>query len=326
MRVPRMSVRPRTLVVVMVVIVAAAAAAVWLTLGDATRPGRVDLQSLSEDSTATVGLAGVFPPEDREALANPLGIVTDGEFLYVAESDAGRIRIFDLRGGEVGTIGLPKAKDVTSVYPAALALAGEGRLAVVDNAGARVIVVSTEPAENAKILLTLGGKAGSGQPTSVAYADGEYFVFDAEASAVRVYDAAGKASRMIGADLEPQISFASGMIGAADTLFITDSNAGRVLAVDGGTGEIRFLFDMRFTLPRALAAMGADGMAVVDTFDRAVYLTDGEGVRRDAVTAETVPDGPLASPRGVAWDAAGRRLYVTDAGTGRVVVYNVAAE
>lgn len=326
MRVPRMSVRPRTLILVMLLIVAAAAAAVWLTLGEVSRPGRVELRSLSEDSTATVSLAGVFPPEDREPLANPLGIVSDGELLYVAESDAGRIRVFDLRGGEVGTIGLPKAKDATSAYPAALALAGEGRLAVVDNAGSRVIVVSTEPAETAKIILTLGGKAGTGQPTSVAYAGGEYFVFDASAPAVRVYDGSGKASRMIAADLEPQVSFASGMVGTADTLFVTDSNAGRVLALDVATGATRFLFDMRFTLPRALAPMGDDGMAVVDTFDRAVYLTDGEGARLDAITVETVPDGPLASPRGVAWDEAARRLYVTDAGTGRVVVYNVATE
>lgn len=326
MRAPRLSVRPRTLVITMLVILAIAAAAVWFTLGDATRPGRVDLEGLSEDSTSTVGLAGVFPPEDRDALANPLGIVSDGELLYVAESDAGRIRIFDLRGGEVGTIGLPKAKDVASVYPSALALSGEGQLAVVDNAGARVIVVSAEPAETAEVVMTLGGSGGVGQPTSVAYADGEYFVFDAALSAVRVFDSAGKADRTIAADLEPKITFASGMAAAEGELLVTDSNAGRVLALDSATGDVRFIYETRFTLPRAVVPADAGRVFVVDTFDRAVHVTDEDGVSRDAIDAQSVPDGPLSSPRGAAWVTSSGRLYVTDAGTGRVVVYNVRGE
>lgn len=325
-RAPRLSVRPRTLVIVMALIVVATVVAVWLTLGDASHPGRVDLASLSEDSTATVGLAGVFPPEDREALANPLGIVTDGELLYVAESDAGRIRVFDDRGGEVGTIGLPRAKGMSTVYPSALALAAEGQLAVVDNAGSRVIVVSAEPAESAKIVMTLGGNGGTGQPTSVAYADGEYFVFDAALPGVRVFDSTGKADRTIAADLEPQIAFASGMAAAEGTLFVTDSNAGRVLALDAASGELRFIFDLRFTLPRAVVPAREGQAFVVDTFDRAIYVTDADGAGTDAIDEQSVPEGPLASPRGAAWLESEGRLYVTDAGTGRVVVYNVRGE
>lgn len=325
MQLLRLSIRPRTLVVAMAVIVAAAAAAVWLTLELGENPGRVKLADFSEESTATVGLAGVFPSEADAPLVNPIGLVTDGELLYVAESDAGRVSVYDARGGRVGAIGLPKAKDSSSVYPSSLALAGD-RLAVIDNAAARVIVVSTDPAEEAAVLLTLGEDGDIAQPTGVAYADGEFFVFDAAAGVVLVYDETGELVRTIARTLQPPLEFASGMTVIGDDLLITDSNGGRVLSLDKNTGEQRLVFEDRYTLPRAVLSLGEGRLAVVDTFERAVYITDTDGGRLDAITGESVPEGPLSSPRGAAWLAEGARLYVVDAATGRVVVFNVRTE
>ena len=88
MRFPTFAFRPRTIVIAMAVIIVLAAAAVWYAVSQDQRPGRVDLTSLSVDSTATVGLAGVFPAEEDDPLANPLGIAWDGEVLYVAASDS----------------------------------------------------------------------------------------------------------------------------------------------------------------------------------------------------------------------------------------------
>lgn len=326
MRSSRFAVRPRTLLIAMVLIVAATALAVWLTLVLGRNPGRVELKSFPAGSTATVSLAGVFPAEGEEPLANPLGIVTDGTLLYVAESDAGRVRIFDSRGGVEGDIVLPLAEGRTSAYPSSLALVDDDRLAVVDNASSRVIVVSTDPADPAEVILTLGLAGGTGQPTSVAYANGEYFVFDASASAVRVYDEGGALDRTIGDGIEPRLAFAAGMAVVDDALLVADSNGGRVIELDLASGEQRAVFEDRYTLPRALVPLDDGRLAVVDTFDRTAYIADAVGARVDRISAQTVPDGPLASPRGGAWIADDGRLYVTDAGVGRVVVYNVRAE
>ncbi|MBN2848489.1 MAG: hypothetical protein JXP72_08600, partial [Coriobacteriia bacterium] len=184
---PVFSVRPRTIVIAMVAILllVAAAVAAWILLEPAA-PGRVRFAELSEDSTATVGLAGVFPAEEEPPLANPLGIAWDGERLFVAESDAGAVRIFDAEGGDLGVIVLPAAGDLPAAYPSVLAIAGE-RLAIVDNAANRVIVVEAEPAEAADVLFTLGsGDDAPRQPTAVAYADGEFFVADAGDGTIKV--------------------------------------------------------------------------------------------------------------------------------------------
>lgn len=314
------------MLIAMAVIVLVVAGAVWLSLRVGANPGRVSLKGLSDESTATVGLAGVFPAEDDAPLANPLGIVTDGELLYVAESDAGRVRVFDDRGGVVGDIVLPKADERSAVYPSSIALVGRDRLAVVDNAASRVIVVSTEPAEPAEVVLTLGGTSGTGQPTSIAFAEDEYYVFDSAAGVVHVYDSGGELARTIGGDLEPRLAFAGGMSVLGDSLYVADSNGGRVIEMDRSTGKQLGVFEDRYTLPRSVVALDADRIAVVDTFERAVHLTSADGRRVDRIHAETVPHGPLASPRGAAWLSDAGRLYVTDASTGRVVVYNVRVQ
>jgi sugar lactone lactonase YvrE len=318
-------VRPRTVIITMVLIVAVAAAAVWYFVREGQPEGRVQLAELSEDTTATVGLAGVFPSPERTPLANPLGVAWDGDRLFVAESDAGTIRVFDDRGGELGLIRLPLAKDIASVYPSALALVGDDRLAVVDNAASRVIVVSREPAEKAKVLLTLGGKTPPLQPTSLAYGAGEYFVFDASIGAVQVYDDAGARVRTIGADLQPRIVFASGMCLVDGVLYLADSNAGRIVAIDSADGAQRAVFPDRYSLPRSVAPMSDGRLAIVDTFERAVYITDDSGVRLDAISEKTLPDAFPSSPRGAAWVAESGRLYVTDATAGALLVYNVRA-
>lgn len=326
MRLPSFSMRPRTVLVTMLLIVAVTAGVVWYLAQRALPEGRVDLVELSAESTATVGLAGAFPESDAVALANPLGIAWDGEVLYVAESDAGAIRLFDDRGGELGLIRLPLAKDITAVYPSAIALVDDDRLAIVDNAASRVIVVSREAAEQAKVLLTLGGKTPPQQPTSVAYGMGEYFVFDAAVGAVQVYDATGARVRTLGADLEPKIGFASGMALDGGTLYLADANAGRVVALDASDGSQQLVFPDRYALPRAITAIGDQRIAVVDTFERAVYITDRSGARLDVIGAASVPEGSPASPRGAVWVAESDRLYVTDATLLAVLVYNVREE
>ncbi len=319
---PRFSVRPRTILVAMLLVLLLAAAAVWFSLLRLPE-GRVQLRDFSAESTATVEFAGMFPAEGDPALANPIGIAWDGSTLFVAESDAGRIALLDSRGGVLGTIGLSAAEGASAVYPSSLALVGEDRIAVVDNAGQRVIVVPASPAEKAETLLQLGTKkTAPGQPTAVWYAGDEYFVFDAASSAILVYDAEGTYERTLAGDLQPAIAFSTGLFVADGSIHVVDPNGGRVLVLDAGSGVQTLIFGDRYALPRAIVPVGT-GFAVVDTFDRSVYLTDDSGTRIDVIDANTVSDGPLSSPRGAVWLAEEGRLYVTDAGSGRVMVFNV---
>lgn len=322
-RAPR-TVRPRTIAIAALAIIAVVAAAVALSVFlDPEPPGRVRLVELSRDSTATVGFAGMFPAEDAVALANPLGIVWDGERLFVAESDAGVIRIFDAEGGELGRIAIPAAGDASAAYPSVLAIAGE-RLAIVENAGNRVLVVGMESTDNPEVLLVLGAAADAPiQPTAVAYGQGEFFVADAADATIKVYDDEGSYQRSLGVGITPGLGFVGAIAVTDGRLLVADSNAGRVLVLDPETGDQSAVFADRYALPRAIDLIGDDRLVVVDAFERAAYIAMADGTRVDTVDAESVPDGALSSPRGVAWLGEDSRLYVTDGGLGRVMVYNV---
>ncbi|MHB1016870.1 MAG: NHL repeat-containing protein [Coriobacteriia bacterium] len=321
------AVRPRTIVIAMLAIAAVVAAAVIASiLLDPPPPGRVRLAELSDDSTATVGFAGMFPAEEKPGLSNPIGVTWDGERLFVAESDAGVVRIFDAEGGRLGSIVLAAAYGLPTAYPSVLAIAGE-RLAIVDNAANRVIVVAAEPAEPAEVAFTLGEDDDApAQPTAVAYAEGEFYAADAGDGMIKVYDDQGAHVRSLGKALEPALGFVGSIEVADGRLYVADSNAGRVLVLDSATGEQIAVFDDRYALPRVIDQMDKAHFAVLDAFERAAYIVTADGARIDAIDAESVPEGPMSSPRGAVWVDDGARLYVTDGALGRVVVYNVRVQ
>lgn len=318
------SVRPRVLAAIVAAVIVTAALVLWLVLRGAPFTGGVKLTDLPAESTATVGFAGQFPAESDPALANPLGIAWDGKSLYVAVSDAGLVREYRDSGAVAGDIVLPKAKGALAVYPASIAVTENGRLVIVDTAANRVIVVPARKAKKARVLFSLGkGKNAPGQPTAVAYAGGQYFVFDATVSGVRVYDSRGRFVRTVGQRLEPKIAFAGGMTIDGGKLYVADTNGGRVVVLNAKTGRQTAVFPDRYDMPRALVLMDKGRMAVADAFGRAIFITDRTGVRLGTIDPEAVPEGGLSSPRGVAWVGERSRLYVTDASLGRVLVYSV---
>ncbi|MDY0341111.1 MAG: hypothetical protein RBS17_07855 [Coriobacteriia bacterium] len=321
-RVP-VTVRPRTVVVGMVVIIAAAAAVVVaILLWPQQRPGQVDLAGPTKE---IVSFAGVFPAIEDESLVNPLGIAFDGEYLYVAESDAGVVRVFDTRGGVVGSIVLPVADGQVSAYPSVIAVAGR-RLAIVDNAGNRVIIVDAEPAELAKVTVVLGAEGEAPrQPTAVTYAVSEFFVADSADKTIKVYNEEGVHQRT----LEPESLQAESAITALcvkDGLILaTGSSSGAVYVLDGENGAVAGDPFGGYSMARTLEPVGEEVFAIVDGLDRSVTFADLGGAERAMIDSDSVPDAVMSSPRGATWIGDDGRLYVTDSGSGRVFVYNVRA-
>lgn len=319
------TVRPRTVVIGMVAVVVIVAAAVGLSLLLRERhPGAVDLRGPHGDSP--VSYAGIFPAEGDKPLANPLGIAYDGEYLYVAESDAGVIRIFDENGGRVGTIGLTVAEGQRVVYPSVIAIAGD-RLAVVDNAGARVLVISPEPADAATIHALLGHEdVPPLQPTAVTYSEGELLVADAGDKTIKTYDTEGIHLRT----LEPaSIRGESGLTALSvvdGVIYAVGASSGSIHALDLETGEPVRDASGEYPMPRTLEPVGSEMLAVVDGLDRSVMLIGADGAERAVIDEETVAGAALSGPRGAAWATDDERLYVTDASSGRVFVYNIKLE
>lgn len=319
------TVRPRTVVIGMVAVVVIVAAAVGLSLLLRERhPGAVNLRGPHGDSP--VSYAGIFPAEDDEPLANPLGIAYDGEYLYVAESDAGVIRIFDENGGRVGTIDVPVAKGQRSAYPSSIAVAGD-RLAVVDNAANRVVLLSRDVADGGASVEVLGdGDDEPAQPTVVAYAQGEFFVADASDDTIRVYGGDARFLRAFGPDEVTPAGFITALAVSGDLLYAADSGAGLLLACNVKNGDPEGPLGGEYSLPRAIVPITEDALVVIDGLGRSAHIVDRAGIEFVSIDADTLPEGLMSAPHGATWIAGDGRLYVTDAGTGRVNVYNIQVE
>ncbi len=318
-------VQPRQLgaLIALILVLAAVAAAVFLL----NRPrGPIAGISFPAESTATVMYVGEFPAQGEPALLNPLGIDMRDDTLYVAESDAGRVSLFSLDGVAKGAVELPIADGVSSAYPSDVAVLGKDRLVVVDNAGLRVLIMSADPEERQPVTVIVGRVDAATrpvQPTAVAVGGDEVFVADAGDQTIKVYGADGAFLRSIAGDLDQPLTFVGGMVVQGTDLYVTDSNAGRTLVVDTRSGARKRTFPDARALPRGVCVGLADGLLLVDTFERSVFLTSPEGRILDEIDGTVSGDGALGSPRDAAWSALRTQAYVTDASSGRVAVYKM---
>ncbi|MDI6901134.1 MAG: hypothetical protein QMC79_05520 [Anaerosomatales bacterium] len=321
---PRFQMRPTTLIATLLAILVVGALVVAISLRGADEEPGVRLVPAEEGSV--LSLAGVFPAEEDLPLRNPTGVAFVGRRLYVAESDAGVIRAFTPQGAEVATYTVAPAEGATAFYPTVLADAGIDRLAIVDNAAARVVVIRVDDAGPEPGHFVVGATdpaTAPVQPTAVAAWAGELYVADGATHEIRVYSTGdGAYLRTIGGSLEPQLSYVGALLATPEGLYVADSNSGvvRLLAFATGT-ELRVVTD-DVTLPRGLA--GADGvLLVLDMFERTMLAVDAEGRLVASTSALGALAGVLDAPRAVAYLADARRAYIADAGTGRVTVVNV---
>jgi len=324
MRSPRFQMRPATLAGTLLAIILLGAVVVVISLRGTDEETDVRLAPPEEGSI--LSLAGVFPAEEDAPLRNPTGVAFVGRRLYVAESDAGIIRAFTPEGAEVATYTVAPAEYATAFYPTVLADAGSDRLAIVDNAAARVIVMRVdEPrAEPGHFVVGATDPATAPvQPTAVAAWAGELYVAEGAAHEICVYSTGdGTYLRTIGGSLQPPLSYAGALLATPEGLYVADSNSGvvRLLAFVTGT-ELRVVTDDA-TLPRGLA--GADGtLLVLDMFERRMLALDAEGRPIASTSGPGSLAGAFDAPRAVTYLPDARRAYIADAGSGRITVVNV---
>ncbi|MBN2404160.1 MAG: hypothetical protein JXE06_01115, partial [Coriobacteriia bacterium] len=149
--------------------------------------GGVEFPGFPEGSTEEIMYAGRFPAPEDTALQGPMGIDSDGKNLYIAESDAGKVAVFTLDARRLDDIQIPVAEGASSAYPSDVAVLDDHRIAVIDSASLRVLVLSTR--KNAELLMILGDDAEIVplQPTALAFADGELFVADGASHTILVF-------------------------------------------------------------------------------------------------------------------------------------------
>lgn len=309
----------------LVVVAVGALALVLLALSNRPLEEGVEFADFSADSTATVVFAGEFPPLEREPLGRPIAIDGDGERLYVLESDPGQVSVRGYDGALLATFTVEAAPGAAGFFPIDVEVLRDGRLGIVDGASPRVLLV--DPDEPDRIEFLDEGPALL-QPTSIEADDEWIAVADAGDGTVRLFSWRGRYEGILGRDLRPPITFVGDTLLDGEVVWVSDSNAGRVIALDIRTGELVTSLQQRFDLPRGLDRALGGRLAVVDTFSRQVVLFDQEqqaavDIVGDERTERFDEGGELGAPESCFWDDAEDRLYVVDPALGRVKVYGV---
>ena len=149
-------------------------------------------------------------PHDQSALAQPSGISSDGEFIYVADSEGSSIRKVS-----------------------------------VDPKGTVTTIVGAHDLPNGRTLFEFGDRDGVGSearlqhPLGVHYSNGKVFVADAYNHKLKVIDVAKREVTTLlgtgtaGTDLAPlQLHEPAGMTLSGDTLYVADTNNHRIVTID----------------------------------------------------------------------------------------------
>lgn len=171
----------------------------------------------------------------QDQLERPTGIAwdADGALLYVADTYAHQIKVFDMTGRLVRTIGQRGEEPGEFNYPTHLAIS-HGKLLVADTMNARVQVLSLHDNEPPLVIGKRGVMLGDMvRPKGVAAdSEGNYYVIESYHDHLLIFDRRGRFLLPIGGTGREAGNFylpGGVWVDARDRVFVADTFNGRVV-------------------------------------------------------------------------------------------------
>ncbi|TPW20958.1 MAG: NHL repeat-containing protein, partial [Elusimicrobia bacterium] len=222
----------------------------------------------------------------KRALNKPRGVAAGPNRIYVADTNADRVRVYDAAGAALAALGDKKGAAKLN-KPAGLALDAAGNILVADANNKRVVKLSPAGA-----FLAEYGKGLLKRPMAVALSAGKIVVADAKAGRLFVFTEAGALHARVDLPSVPQS-------GRHDDDDEEDDDEGE---------EPR---------PMALAADSSGNVWVADAKGGRVLRYTA-----DFTLAQTIPG--FERPEGVAVSPSGSCLAVSDSKTSRIRTFDAA--
>ncbi|MCL4079378.1 NHL repeat-containing protein [Coriobacteriia bacterium Es71-Z0120] len=288
-----------------------------------------------------------FPTPGDEPLGRPVSVAVCGSRVYVADSVAGVVRVFDERGVPESVIG-----SGTLIAPAYVACDSErGAVYITDRKAdalyrfepASGTLRKVEPREKAAAAATAPASAREATAPPLAFAplgvetdpSGAVYVTDvASRHRVLVMDARGVIEAEIGGERSAMestgvavaLDFPNDVAVVGDEIWVSDSNNMRVVVFDRA-GAFKRVVSLSGLVRGLTAVPAADGskavVAGVDTLGQAIVMWDASGTEVGRVGEAGVTAGRLQYPNDVAFSSDGTRLYVADTGNRRIQIWRV---
>lgn len=280
------------------------------------RPARGAFQGLGEK---------LFGKEPERAMLRPMGVATDGPRVFIADSDARAVHVFNLDTREYARWAPPKGAR-PFLQPVALAFdRAAGRLLVADSQDASLMVFGAGGLFQGTI-----GEDVLRRPCGVAVDGGRVLVVDSAAHQVAVFGADGHHVKSIGARGSGPGEFnypTSIGVDSQGRVYVGDSLNFRVQAFDAEFNPLRQIGskgDMPgyFAQPKGLALDRDDNLYVVDGHFEAVQVFNPEGRLLMSFGHEGHGAGEFWLPTGIHADGAGR-ILVADSFNKRVQVFEL---
>lgn len=281
---------------------------------------------LPDSPSVTVNLAGVFPAEGEEPLQRPRGIAIAGNRVYVVETGANRVSVFDRYGKRKGEITLTPAPGREKVVATYVACTDDGKIAVVDQEGPRVMVFRAGARGDADPLFELALDVENEEPmrpSVVTYSDGVFYVADSRSQTIEMFDDAGEHIGGLGEGLQEPPFYPGGIVVRDDDVVVTSTNDFRILMLGRGDADTFDEIASNLIFPNSMVAAGDDRLALADSLGDTVYVYDADWRVTHTIDAKRVPGATMQEPSGIAWDTRRERLYVVDAGRGIIYAFNV---
>ncbi len=301
----------------------------------------------SEGLVRTLGVRAYheasFPDSGTPRLERPVSIALGSGRVYVADSVAGVIRVFDERGRERSTIG-----SGTLEVPAYVAVSPSNGVVFVTDRRARSLyafrddgsligtITPHEPRREQEGRPAERSVVSTWAPLGLAVdEEGALYVTDVAARhRVLVLTEDGTIVREIGgpeAALAPggvgvSLDFPNGVRVSAGEVWVTDSNNQRIVIFTRDGRFVRVI--SRLGLVRGLdvwraSKNGATFVFVADPLGGRVAVCDEEGEEVGSFGLPGTTVGRLAYPNDVAVARDGRSVYVADTGNRRIQVWGL---
>ncbi len=286
-------------------------------------------ESLGARKSAGRGLRELLTgPIPMTTFVAPGAIAVDGDRVYVSDHQAAAVYQLDLAARTFKSIHAAGGKPLE--WPIDVCL-GDDLLAVCDSRRAAVFLLDMDGRTRA----TLG--AGVLQrPAAVAFDSlkKQWWVVDAAAHGVFVFDASGSLARSFGSrgGESGAFNFPAGIVFDAErSAWIADSMNFRVVKIEGDSSELASSFGKKgdaagdFALPRDVAIDSDGHLYVLDSQFENVQIFDRDGRLLLAFGEEGDAPGRFQLPSGMTIDAQDR-IWIADTYNRRVQVFQYLRE
>lgn len=273
-----------------------------------------------------MGSIGASELREDEALLKPVDVFKYNDLIYVLDSSAAAIKVYDASGRFERKIKISSDTANAQPYPVGMDIDGSSGTIFVAEIHSQRILKYTSEGRFSGYLPKRDGQIK--KPVSVTWNDGFLYVSDAGSQSIKVFEV--KSHRLVKefgtqGGGPGQFFFPTGIsVQANGDIYVADSNNKRVQLFNA-KGQVKAILHHNksdiFGLPRDIAADRIGSIHVVDAFSHKVNVFNSKGNFSYDYGEDGSQRGLLEIPNSIFIDNERLEILIADPGARQVFIY-----